>query len=145
MAYRLLPFVFAALLALPAEAQSDYHYKDTATATLFGVLIPGGGHLYAGDTQTGAVLLGFGAGWPALGTFLTSQTGDYLCEGVGTDQTCRTEYNELPMLVGGAAGIAAWMYGFLTADDAARRHNEQLGITLAPTREQPGLALRVEL
>ena len=113
--------------------------KDPSTATLLSVFVTGLGHMYAGEPGMGVALLGVGVGAPAAGFALSSW--ELGCDRYG----CEVEQNLSPLYVGSAVGLVAWVIGVADAGDAASEHNEQLGITLAPTREQPGLAVRVDL
>lgn len=117
-------------------------YKEPGTATLFGVLITGGGHFYSGETGKGLALLGIGTGAYLAGALVTvsSCENDNNCDNVG------------PLLAGAGIALGTWIYGIVDADDAARRTNERNGyapVAVAPTvvnadgDARPGLAMRV--
>ncbi|MFN3598085.1 MAG: hypothetical protein ACK41D_12555 [Rubricoccaceae bacterium] len=106
--------------------------KSPEAALLFAVLIPGGGHLYAGETGRGLVLLALGVGVP-VGFALLGQG-----EGLGGAGLT---------LFGSAIGLGAWIYGMIDAVPAARRANRRAGLALAPAAlpQERGLAPGVRL
>ena len=83
--------------------------KDTSKGTLYGAALWGGGHLYAGETNRGMVLLGIGAGSILLGSALV---GDDL------DLT--------PLYLGYAVSLGAWGYSIYDGGKAVERHNERV-------------------
>ena len=120
--------------ALPARAQKGalteeefkaMVYKDPHTAQLMSLLIAGGGHMYAREDQKGLALMGVGLGAPLLGSVLTVGTADISC----SENACREVKEYTPLYLGAAVGMAAWVYGFFDADNAARRTNRENGIT----------------
>ncbi|HEU0302715.1 MAG TPA: hypothetical protein VFR37_24855 [Longimicrobium sp.] len=118
----------ACITATPALAQQAPQpgYKDPGTAMLVGVLVPGGGHMYAGETQKGLMLLGVGLGGLVLGTAMTSSSA-----GISCDEdviSCEDDTNYLPMAVGYLAWLGSWIYGIVDADDSAHRMNAQRGL-----------------
>lgn len=132
-----------------ARAERDYappgrvNEKDPATALLFSILIPGGGHLYAGETGKGSFLLVVGMAAPTAGLLLSSY-GSVEYDRGGYEYH---EPNLTPMYVGVAAGLAAWIYGIADAGPAVERHNEQFRISARPSLQagRPALAVQVEL
>lgn len=105
--------------------------KDPGLAIIIGILLPGGGQIYAGDTAKGLTLLGVAYGSLIGGWFL----GHAL---------------DIPILslVGWAGYLATTVYGVLQATDDVEAANRRNGYALAPsvTRTEngfaPGLALR---
>lgn len=102
------------LLATSAGAQAGGGYgvsqKDPGLATVISLFIPGGGHLYAGESRKGATILGVAYGSLIAGAATTS------CSfGSG----CRT----WPIYVGVLGYLGAWAYGVADASNAARRAN----------------------
>lgn len=146
-----LTFIVLAPLAAAQEAPPTQTYqppppgyKDPSTATLFGVLITGGGHFYSGETGKGLALIGIGYGSYIAGAVVTAAS----CNSSGSD--CD---NVAPLLVGAGVALGSWIYGIVDADDAARRTNARNGyaeaVRLSPTvvmaegDARPGLAMRV--
>jgi hypothetical protein len=95
---------------LPYRQPGDPGYRDPVVARVLGIVIPGAGHLYAGEGAKGAGLLAVGT---LGGAFLLSQLP------CGGDDPCDT-----PMLAfGGLAYLAAAIYSIADAAPAARRAN----------------------
>lgn len=151
---RFLPlFVLSLILVVPVQAQDDSSeqrppgYKSPQTARLMGLALPGGGHFYAEEPQTGMLIFGVGFGAPVLGYELTRTSREVECpeEAVSIDE-CTEDQNFVPLYIGAAVGVAAWALGFADADDAARRANERRGLTtyIVPiTNQRLGLAVRM--
>ena len=135
-----------AILAASADAQDSSRlttlpdslaswYRDPHTAQTLGSVIPGAGHIYAGEK-----LRGFGLGAAALFgvasgiAFLQSRE----CELVTVDvESCRSEVSSVDRINGItqiAVGVAAWVFGAIDAPRAARRENEKarLRVSVAP-------------
>lgn len=141
--YRVLSLaaVAAALLfARPAAAQErPSGYKDPNTALLVSVLVPGGGHLYSGETKKGLTILGVGVGGLILGTALS-------VDSVGCDENlnCDTDANYLPMTAGYLVYLGSWVYGIIGASDSAVRMNAQRGLAVGGVQVQPTIAAQPE-
>jgi hypothetical protein len=99
-------------------------YKDPGTATLFSVLLTGGGHFYAGDAKKGAVLLGVGLGSLIAGAAATGVS----CDGY----SCST--STAPFVAGTLVYLGTWIYGITDAGSAARRHNAAVGLRTIGSR-----------
>jgi hypothetical protein len=126
--------------AAPAAAQTaapPLGYKDPGTATLIGVVVPGGGQLYAGETKKGLILLGTGVGGLVLGTAMTTNSVSASCD---EDLSCEDDTNYLPMAVGYLAFLGSWVYGIIDADDSATRMNAQRGLGVLPEGVTPLVA-----
>ena len=130
--------VQAALAAppLPYRQPGDAGYRHPDVGRLLGIVIPGAGHLYAGETAKGLGLLAVGG----LGAaFLISQ----LPCGGGGQEPC-----DAPMLAfGGLAYLASEIYSIADAAQAARRANvirPQLAIAPLP-QGRVALGLRLPL
>lgn len=92
-------------------------FKEPGTATLIGVLVPGGGQLYAGKITKGLTLLAVGYGSIIAGTVAAVETCDI-------DGCSRS----LGLLYAGYAGyLASWIYGFATAGRDAHEVNASNG------------------
>lgn len=145
-----LLFVFGDTRVL-AQGTASPEYRDPAMATALSILVPGGGHFYAGETATGATLVATGIGAPLIGLGLTVRSEERVCN----DYECRTEANLAPLFVGAAVMVGTYVYGIADAGRAADRANRRRGIAnsvrVYPTmdlregRAAPGLALRFAL
>jgi hypothetical protein len=102
-------------------------YKDPSTATIFGLLITGAGHIYAGEGGTGAMLLVGSIAAVGIGAGLSkSECGFY---------SCNTDYT--PLYVGvGAAGLFA-LISIFDAAPAAHRHNRRVAKSLGMNSVEP--------
>jgi len=106
-------------VAQPADSMSTRQamlYKDPGTATLVGVLIPGAGHMYAGETAKGLGVMAASAGSVATGYYFST------CPGV--EGQCSPTF----LYVGIGLHFANWIWSIVDAGDAAQRHNRRLGI-----------------
>jgi len=116
---------------------SSTELKEPSTGTLYGAALWGGGHLYAGETNRGMVLLGIGAGSLLAGSALSDFD------------------NLTPLYVGYAVSLGAWGYSIYDGGKAVERYNERIQ-SMSDTRVDlmpavatqgsvpaPGVALRV--
>lgn len=128
---RCIWIVLAGLLfAVPLAAQSSIrapapNYKDATTGVLFGVLLTGGGQLYAHRYSKGAVLLSIGT--MALLSGAAASHGP-TCE-TASGQCVGASYT--PLYVGAAVAIGAWLYGIVTAPRDVATYNDDARSTLA--------------
>ena len=99
---------------LPASARASE--KDPGIAIIIGILIPGGGQIYAGDTSKGLTILGIGYGSLLAGNILAVSTGSW----------------ELALL-GYAGYLGATVYGILQATDDVEAANRRNGFAVAPS------------
>ena len=151
-----IPIVLALLLVLGntralAQRPTSPEYRDPVVATALSLLVPGGGHFYAGETATGVTLVATGFGAPLVGLALTMRSERRICDGYG----CQTEVNLTPFLVGSGVMLGAFVYGIADAGRAADRANRRRGVmervSVYPTagmregRIEPGFALRFVL
>ena len=87
--------------------------KSGTTATLLAVLIPGSGHLYAGERGKGLALL----------------AGTVAAAGIGysySRSTCPSSSDNCdvtPMVAADAVALGLWVYGVFDAHNATRRTN----------------------
>jgi hypothetical protein len=102
-------------------------FKKKGDATVLSVLIPGGGHLYAGESGKGLGLLGVGVGGVVLGSALVSCSGAFEC--------ATANFN--PLYVGLAVSVGAWIYGIADSGKAVARANERNGYTAASFQIKP--------
>lgn len=127
----------ALLIPLSAAAQTrnapqsaneePANYKNPRTALLITVAVPGGGHIYAGETGTGLGTLFVSAAAIGAGAFYSS------CVWQSGEGTC----SKAPLYVGLAVHTANWIFSLLDAPDAARRHNRRLRKAAATVDAQP--------
>jgi hypothetical protein len=93
-------------------------YKDPTTSLLISVVVPGGGHLYSGETKKGAIILGTAIGGPIIGaTIAVGSASNGSTSGIGAG-----------LLLGYGAALGAWVYGMVDSGNAARRHNSSVGL-----------------
>ena len=127
------------VLATGAGAQGDPAFdpsrrpaarKSPVAAHVIGI-IPGAGHVYAGEAQRGLQFFGGTVGVLAVGTMLVASD----CAGDGPDGDCASPLLE-NVVVGAALGV--WGWSIYDAGQAARRTNARRGLRssllLAPGR-----------
>lgn len=127
-------FALAFLFSATADAQSRdslsaeqmMRYKDPGTATLITVFMPGGGHIYAGETATGLGVLFVSAA--SIGAGYAYST----CLGRASRQ-CSTA----PLYIGLGVHLANWIYSLIDAPRAAERHNRRLRSGTSPLDVRP--------
>jgi hypothetical protein len=100
-----------------ARPQTGPGYKDPTIGLLISIVIPGGGHLYAGETKKGGILLGTALGGTILGTAFA----------VGAAENGSAGGVSAALLVGWGLYLGSWIYGIVDSQDAVRRHNASLG------------------
>lgn len=112
--------------------------REPILGHVFGYLLPGGGHFYAGETGTGLVLLGTAVGGYALAfPALLSQS---VCAVVDTYGSCETSgREEMALLWGGAMVLGAAVYSIVDGGRAVRRANVRNGYL--PSGDRPRVAL----
>ncbi len=126
--------------AIAREAELDSLTAETAggksagTAAALGILVPGGGEFYAGNTGKGVVVLLGAAAGLAAGYFITSEeitaqdfapTGSATCDPTGSPctfpanrtDTVKTTRN---MAIGAAVAGAFWLYGLIDGIRSAK-------------------------
>lgn len=117
----------------PALKPQPIGYKDPQLATLLGILVPGGGQLYADRVGKGIVLLGGSAAAIAIAVHGATST-------CGVQSSCGSS----SATTGGVlAAVLLWGYGWATAARDARLHNEDLlsgGSSFAPFIDGHGSA-----
>lgn len=147
---RSIPAAPSTTLTPPMQTLSAASYEELqpSTATLLNVLVAGLGHFYANDANRGATILAFSAGAPIIGYAITASTIEASCDTgyYGYEVSCRDETNYVPLAIGVAGGLAAWIYGIVDAPKAVERENARragLAARLVPLTN--GVALRVTL
>jgi opacity protein-like surface antigen len=135
--------VAALLFARPAAAQQQIQpvgYKDPGTATIMSVIIPGGGHLYSGETKKGAMILGVGLGGLVLGSALTAGSAGIDCD--YDDFECEDNTSYLPAAAGYLLYLGSWVYGIMDGSDSAARMNAKNGLAVGGVRVQPAVGVQ---
>jgi len=119
-------------------SQNRSNFKNPTTAEILGIVITGGGHIYAGETGKGLLLLGTAVAAPVVGYSLS--TWD--------DMT--------PYYIGLGVTAVSWIYSIVDASNAARRANRrhnglalsnsvQLNPTYLTTRTKSGYGLSMKI
>ncbi|HEX6049055.1 MAG TPA: hypothetical protein VFZ21_07300 [Gemmatimonadaceae bacterium] len=146
MTHRLLVgLMLVVSTTLPAQLRpDDPEYRHPETAVLLELLVPGGGHFYAGESKKGAFLLGgsvaaLGAG--LAGTIASRDPCERELRFDAFDRCVREGgFNWAPFAIGAATAIGIRVYGLITADDAARRANVRRQDAAGRTPLRPVLA-----
>lgn len=140
--YKLRAFSTAVLCALAlairpsAAQQSESPRKSETTATVLGVLLPGAGHIYAGEMGRGLLLMA------TAGLAFAYGFSDGQCKRPYTDvRTCELDKNET--LAGISLATALGIYAFSAGDAhrAARRANAGRGLVIGPLIASPELMI----
>ena len=130
--------------------------KDPKTAMSWGYLLPGAGHIYAGEAGKGWLLMATSVGALTAGAIITLNSGDEDAE-VGYDYDfSKGQTNWTPSYIGLGVFSIGWLYSVVDAPKAAERTNRKRGLSSLPVRLDPymmacgrgaeyGLRLRVEL
>lgn len=112
------------------DANTLAPYKDPGTGTLIGAVFPGGGQYYAGETGKGLVITGIAFAAPLVGALMMAD--DVWDCGSSSSLNCSVdEASTVPLWVGMAVGLGAWVYGAVDAAPAARRANVRSGAVTA--------------
>jgi hypothetical protein len=115
-----------------APRQDNVIAKDPGTATLIAVIVPGGGHMYSGETSRGLMLFGVGVGGVIVGTAATLSSTGVTC----SEFSCRDDTNYFPLLLGYGAYLGSWIYGIVDAGNSAHRMNAARGLAALPVNPQ---------
>lgn len=117
--------------------------RDPAIAVGFAWLCPGCGHLYTGETTKGALIGAISVGALATGFVMQmNQSHDFTCELGNITSQCRAPRTDLtPMLVGGAIGLAGYLYGLIDARASAERMNERNGLEIGGVDVKPAVGV----
>ena len=139
-----------------AQKQKPAGYKDPKAALSWGYLLPGAGHIYAGEAGKGWMLMLGSVGAATAGTIISLNSGDEDAE-VGYDYDfSKGETDWVPSYIGWGVFAVAWIYSVVDAPKAAERTNQKRGLGQRPVRLEPyvitrgvgkgcGLRLRMEL
>ena len=132
----LLALMLSVAVALPAQdstharhgrhGPADTLYRDPTSARVLGAIIPGAGHIYAGEYWHGVMyyegtvaIIGLGA----MTYVLDKCTFSFL-----SDKPCKSPPAWPHQVLGGAVmayGVGVWIYSAIDAGHAAERANER--------------------
>lgn len=151
-----LSLVLAGSGQLSAESTSK-DYKDPKTAMVWGYFLPGAGHLYAGESGRGLLVMGTSVGALIGGIAMTLGSGDdsalsaaedsFLDQDFGAGGTTSSgnlveETDLVPLYVGTGVFALGWIYSLVDAPKAAERTNQKSGLSILPGRVAPFVATR---
>ena len=135
-AFLLITIIATSSIPLMAQ-QARPSFKTTGTAVLFSVLIPGGGHFYAGESGKAVALIAIGFGSVVAGAVISGSAD------MGRD----------PFTIGVIGYLGTRVYGIADSIKAVRRANERNGYTQTSLRlvpiqtaissPRPGLSFRM--
>ena len=154
-----------------AEEKHPAGYKNPKAALGWGYLLPGAGHIYAGESGKGWLVMATSVGALAAGTIVTLNSGDdselsaaedsfldqdFGAPGAGSSTVKAEETDMVPAYVGIGVFAVGWIYSVMDAPKAAQRSNRKKGLALRPvlvepyivagkTRREYGLKLTVRL
>lgn len=114
--------VFAISARPSAAQQSGQPSKSETTATILGLILPGAGHIYAGETGRGLLLMG------AAGLAFAYGFSDGQCKRPYTDvRTCELDKNETLAGISLAGALGIYAYSAWDAHRAVKRANARRG------------------
>lgn len=142
--HRMLMVAASVLLmgnALRAQFISATAIKEPRIATLWGVLVPGAGQMYAGRSGKGLLLFVGAVGAASAGAIIHSNPCLTPLNYVET----RCDNRTTPLAVGTTIAAGLWIYGFVTADDDAHARNARASgapqLSVQPLVSRRGLGL----
>ena len=125
-----------------AQKSKPAGYKDPKAALSWGYLLPGAGHIYAGEAGKGWMLMLGSLGAATAGTIITLNSGDEDAE-VGDDYDfSKGETDWTPSYIGWGVFAAGWIYSVVDAPKAAERTNKKRGLSQRPVRLEPYVVAR---
>lgn len=113
-----------------------YGLKDGATATIFSVLIPGAGQMYAGRGGKGFVIFALSAG-SAL-----AAANAIKCDTTYSFSNTNCESNAQAFWI---VGGISWLYGVLTANGDVEEHNSRIRRRARASLSSMGGGMRVRI
>lgn len=140
----LLCLAFVSARAVVAQ-EVETSERDPAIALGFAFLCPGCGHLYSGEMTKGAVIASISIASVATGLAVQLARQDRygeVCSWDSSTVVCGPSgYDDLtPILVGGAIGLAGYLYGLVDAVPSARRMNARIRAGFGALDVKPTLA-----
>ena len=135
--------LLAVTIGTASGQERNVDRRDPAIALGFAWLCPGCGHLYTGETTKGALIAGISVGALASGFVMqVAQSKDFRCEVGSIPSQCRAPRTDFtPILVGGAIGLAGYLYGLIDARASAERMNERNGLEIGGLDVKPAVAV----
>ena len=138
----MLVIVCSLVVAITSSSFAQVKPKSPGTAQALSFILPGSGHMYAGEDNTGLAILGV---WGAsLGlTFAygpwtwekeqSDPTGYFsdLAEGTGTPTSIK-----LIWYASAAVTVGSWIYAIADGGAAAKRYNKRMNLSIAPRIEK---------
>lgn len=121
-------------------SRRSFAHKSGTTATVLNVVLPGAGHLYAGEARRGITLLGLSAGSLSLGLALSGRP-ETTCtmDPENSSAVCVERVDMKPLYVGAGISALAWLSGILDARASAHRVNVRRQQAQAPVEVAPQL------
>jgi hypothetical protein len=117
-----LAFTVAGPFGLQAQQPSPSAPKSERTATVAGVIFPGGGQYYAGATRKGFVFTGLAAASFLVGKAMSS---DAEYRTTTTGKTLIAPDDQTPFVAGCVVGGVVWLIGAVQAPTDARHANQR--------------------
>jgi len=121
----------ASLAAQDSTTAQRPVYKDPQLATVWGLVVPGGGQMYAGRGVKGAQIFAGSAGALTVGYLMSSRS----CTWIGDSDSCTADRRQ-SFVIAGTIGALLWIYGLTTAADDAHDFNARTR-ALSQARVQP--------
>ena len=134
--------------AMPVDSSGGAR-RDISSGIVLGLLVPGGGQLYAGRTEAGTLLLAIAIDAPLFGNaYEESRQSSYFCAPGGG--SCGPPPDHAFLNYGLAASAIVWLYGLSSAPGDVRAWNAKhapppvsLYLRDAPRRALIGAAVRI--
>lgn len=117
--------------AASVPGQTPFQYKDGSTATLWSLLITGGGQIYSGETGKGVTML-LSVPVAIVVGYAASNCDAYSCQ------------NDGPLVAGYLFAVGMYVYSLVDAHNAAARHNALAPQAAASLRAEPIMATGVD-
>ncbi|HEU4747674.1 MAG TPA: DUF6677 family protein [Gemmatimonadaceae bacterium] len=131
-----LLFVFALSPRPSVAQQSEPPRKSETTATILGLILPGAGHIYAGETGRGLLVMG------TSGLAFAYGFSDGQCKRPYTDvRTCELDKNETLAGISLAAALGIYAFSAWDAHRAVKRTNARRGRVVGYFNVSSGLAV----
>lgn len=142
----ILVTVFTLLLLVSSNSFAQLNPKSSGTATALSVFLPGAGHIYAGESNTGMSMMGAYAGAMALvisygpWTWEEEEKGDPyfndLAEGTGTATSTKIIW-----YASAAVAAVTWIYAVVDAGPAVKRYNKRMNLSIVPSYKRDNMSL----
>ena len=130
--------IFTSLLLISSNSFAQLKAKSTGTATALSIILPGAGHMYAGENNTGLTMMGIYAGSIGLviaygpWTWEEEKEGDPffsdLAEGTSTSTSTKVIW-----YASAVVAAVTWIYAVADAGPAVKRYNKRFNLSLLPS------------